>query len=140
MSRSLYKPKYVHKSLFDECLINKEKNIMKKYNIKFNLNDNIVKNIPRFLYFWATKSTLNLNLLDKKISIYNGRVFISLPVVNQIIGYKIGNFCITKKKPPHIGKQKQVKKVSRSLKKLVDERKEIINRNKDKIKKIKYIY
>ena len=133
MSRSLYKPRYVHKSLFDECLINKEKNIMKKNNINFN--DSIGKSIPRFLYFWTNKSPINLNLLDKKISIYNGRVFISLGVVNTIIGYKIGSFCITKKKPPHIGKQKQVKKVSKSLKKLVAERKEIINRNKYKFKK-----
>jgi len=132
MSRSLYKPKYVHKSLYDECLINKEKNIMKKNNINFN--DNIGKSIPRFLYFWAKNSPLNLNLLDKKISIYNGRVFISLNVIKPIIGYKIGDFCITKKKPPHIGKQKQVKKVSRSNKKLVAERKEIINRNKEKKK------
>lgn len=137
MSRSLYKPKYVHKSLFDECLINKEKNIMKKNNINFN--DSIGKNIPRFLYFWAKNSPLNLNLLDKKISIYNGKVFISLNVIKPIIGYNIGSFCITKKKPPHIGKQKQVKKVSKSNKKLVAERKEIINRNKGKIKKIKYI-
>jgi len=43
-------------------------------------------------------------------------------------------FVLQKKKPPHIGKQKQVKKVSRSNKKLVAERKEIINRNKGKKK------
>jgi len=78
---------------------------------------------------------LNLNLLDKKISIYNGRVFISLNVIKQIIGYKLGSFCITKKKPPHIGKQKQIKKVSKANKKLVAERKDIINRNKEKFKK-----
>lgn len=69
MSRSLYKPLFVHKSLFEECLINKEKNIIKKNNINFN--DSMGKNIPRFLYFWAKNSSINLNLLDKKISIYN---------------------------------------------------------------------
>jgi len=137
MSRSLYKPKFVHKSLFDECLINKEKNIMKKNNINFN--DSTGKNIPRFLYFWAKNSSLNFNLIDKKVSIYNGRVFISLNVIKQIMGYKLGSFCITRKKPPHIGKQKQIKKVSKTNKKLVADRKEIINRNKEKIKKIKYI-
>jgi ribosomal protein S19 len=110
---------------------------MKKNNINFN--DSIGKNIPRHLYFWVNNSPLNLNLLDKKISIYNGRVFISLSVIKQIIGYNIGNFCITKKKPPHIGKQKQIKKVSKANKNLVAERKEIINRNKEKVKKIKYI-
>jgi len=85
---------------------------MKKNNIDFN--DSTGKSIPRFLYFWAKSSLLNLNLLDKKISIYNGRVFISLNVIKQIIGYKLGSFCITKKKPPHIGKQKQIKKSFKS--------------------------
>lgn len=46
------------------------------------------------------------------------------------IGYKIGAFCITRRTPPHAGKQKQVKKVSRSLEKLVAERKRIVNRGK----------
>jgi ribosomal protein S19 len=127
MSRSIYKPSFIHKSLFEDCLINKEKNTIK--------NDIVIdkqKNIPRFLYFWTKNSLLNLNLLDKKISIYNGKVFISLNVIKQIIGYKLGSFCVTRKKPPHIGKQKQNKKVSRSQQKLVAERKRIINRGKSK--------
>jgi ribosomal protein S19 len=130
MSRSIYKPSFIHKSLFEDCLINKEKN-----TIKNNIVIDKQKNIPRFLYFWTKNSLLNLNLLDKKISIYNGKVFISLNVIKQIIGYKIGSFCVTRKKPPHIGKQKQNKKVSRSQQKLVAERKRIINRGKIKSKK-----
>jgi ribosomal protein S19 len=127
MSRSIYKPSFIHKSLFEDCLINKEKN-----TIKNNIVIDKQKNIPRFLYFWTKNSLLNLNLLDKKISIYNGKVFISLNVIKQIIGYKLGSFCVTRKKPPHIGKQKQNKKVSRSQQKLVAERKRIINRGKSK--------
>jgi len=130
MSRSIYKPSFIHKSLFEDCLINKEKN-----TIKNNIVIDKQKNIPRFLYFWTKNSLLNLNLLDKKISIYNGKVFISLNVIKQIIGYKLGSFCVTRKKPPHIGKQKQNKKVSRSQQKLVAERKRIINRGKIKSKK-----
>jgi len=129
MTRSIYKPSFVHKSMFEDCLLNKEKNILKKNN---NILD---KNVPRFLYFWKKNSSLNLNLLDKKISIYNGKVFISLYVIKQVVGYKLGSFCVTRKKPPHIGKQKQIKKVSKSNKKLVEERKRIINRGKDKPKK-----
>ena len=129
MSRSIYKPSFVHKSMFEECLLNKEKNILKKSN---NVVD---KNVPRFLYFWKKNSPLNLNLLDKKISIYNGKVFISLYVIKQVVGYKLGSFCVTRKKPPHIGKQKQVKKVSKTNKKLVEERKRIINRGKDQPKR-----
>jgi len=130
MSRSIYKPSFIHKSLFEDCLINKEKN-----TIKNNIVIDKQKNIPRFLYFWTKNSLLNLNLLDKKVSIYNGKVFISLNVIKQIIGYKLGSFCVTRKKPPHIGKQKQNKKVSRSQQKLVAERKRIINRGKIKSKK-----
>jgi hypothetical protein len=78
-------------------------------------------------------------LLDKKISIYNGKVFISLYVIKQVVGYKLGSFCVTRKKPPHIGKQKQIKKVSKTNKNLVEERKRIINRGKD-IKKKKILY
>jgi len=129
MTRSIYKPSFVHKSMFEDCLLNKEKNILKKNN---NILD---KNVPRFLYFWKKNSSLNLNLLDKKISIYNGKVFISLYVIKQVVGYKLGSFCVTRKKPPHIGKQKQIKKVSKSNKKLVEERKRIINRGKDTPKK-----
>jgi len=55
-------------------------------------------------------------------------------VIKNIIGYKLGEFCIKKKKPPHLGKQKQNKKVSRGLKKLVAERKKIINKGKFKKK------
>ena len=133
MSRSLYKPSFVHKSMFEDCLLNKEKNNLKKNNI-------IDKNIPRNLYFWKKNSPLNLNLLDKKISIYNGKVFISLYVIKQVVGYKLGSFCVTRKKPPHIGKQKQNKKVSKTNKKLVEERKRIINRGKDDRPKRKILY
>jgi hypothetical protein len=47
MSRSIYKPEYVHKALFEDCLNNKEKKNTKKIigkDIKY-------KNIPRYLYF-----------------------------------------------------------------------------------------
>ena len=46
MSRSIYKPSFIHKSLFEDCLINKEKN-----TIKNNIVIDKQKNIPRFLYF-----------------------------------------------------------------------------------------
>lgn len=123
MSRSLFKPVFVHKSLFEDCLKNKERNILK---------NNV--NISKFLYFWAKHSSINTNLVDKKIGIYNGKVFITLNVSKNIMGYKLGQFCITRKKPPHVGKQKQTKKVSRSLERLVKERKRIVNKGKYKKK------
>jgi Ribosomal protein S19 len=78
---------------------------------------------------------LNFNLLDKKILIYNGKTFMTLNVFNKVIGYKMGEFCITRKKPPHTGKQKHTKKVSRAREKLVAERRKIIIRGKINKKK-----
>jgi hypothetical protein len=75
-----------------------------------------------------------MNLLDKKISIYNGKVFITLNVLKKVIGYKLGSFCITRKKPPHTGKQKQVKKVSRARERMVAQRRKIVIRGKLKKK------
>jgi ribosomal protein S19 len=75
-----------------------------------------------------------MNLLDKRISIYNGKVFITLNVIKKIIGYKIGSFCITRKKPPHVGKQKQIKKVSRTREKMVAQRRKAVSRGKLKKK------
>jgi hypothetical protein len=75
---------------------------------------------------------LNLNLVDKKISIYNGKVFITLNVLQKILGYKMGSFCITRKKPPHVGKQKQIKKVSRTRERMVAQRRKIVIRGKTK--------
>jgi hypothetical protein len=73
-----------------------------------------------------------MNLVDRKISIYNGKVFVTLNVLRKLIGYKLGSFCITRKKPPHTGKQKQVKKVSRAREKMVAQRRKIVIRGKFK--------
>jgi hypothetical protein len=76
-----------------------------------------------------------MNLLDKKIAIYNGKVFITLNVLRQVVGYRLGSFCITRKKPPHTGKQKQVKKVSRTREKMVAQRRKVIIRGRGNLKK-----
>jgi len=52
--------------------------------------------------------------LNKKIGVYNGKVFITLNVNKNLIGNKIGEFCLTRQKPAHSGKQKQVKKVQKN--------------------------
>jgi len=110
MSRSIYKITYVHRSLFKDCLL-------KKTNFKFNINDKTklkkMRNIPQNLYFWKRSSTINKTLLNKKIGVYNGKVFITLNVNKNIIGSKLGEFCLTRQKPLHSGKQKQVKKVQK---------------------------
>jgi len=57
-------------------------------------------------------------------------------VLNSVTGYKLGSFCLTKKKPAHKGKQKQIKKVSRSHEKMVEQRKSALSRNERLRKKM----
>jgi ribosomal protein S19 len=73
--------------------------------------------------------------LHKKIGIYNGKVFISLNVTVPFLGYNLGHFCITRIKPPHRGKQKQKKKVQKSIFDKTPVKKIVIERLK-KMKKI----
>jgi ribosomal protein S19 len=129
MSRSLYKLPFVHRSIFKNCLDNKSK---KKGQI---LNEKKIKNIPHYLYFWKKNSLINNNLLFKKIGVYNGKVFLSLNVAVPFIGYKLGQFCITRIKPPHRGKQKQKKKVQKTIFDKTPASKIVIERLK-KMKKI----
>jgi ribosomal protein S19 len=143
MSRSLYKVPYVHRSLFQACLDNKEKNVSLKTNLeKMDVLSakQKVKNIPKFLYFWKRSSPINPNLINKKICVYNGKVFITVNVTKKLIGYCLGNFSVTRRKPPHVGKQKHVKKVKKTImdkkpaEQIKKERLEIINRNRPTVK------
>jgi len=103
MSRSLYKIPFVHKSITKKCLGNK-----KYKKIKISESQKL-KNIAHYLYFWKRSSIINKNLLDKKIAIYNGKIFISLTVNKNHIGFYLGQFCVSRKTPAHRGKQKQNK-------------------------------
>jgi len=109
MSRSLYKVPFVHRSVFKSCLDNKAN----KEN--FITDKKKLKNISHYLYFWKKHFLINENLLYKKVGVYNGKVFISLNVSANNIGYTLGQFCITRIKPPHRGKQKQKKKTQKTI-------------------------
>jgi len=111
MSRSLYKLGYIHRSTLKNCLLNK-----KKIKRTGKIFDRIkkTKNIPANMYFWNRSSTINETLLNKKIGVYNGHVFITVNVNKNLIGTKLGSFSVTRQKPYHTGKIKQIKKVQRS--------------------------
>jgi ribosomal protein S19 len=74
-------------------------------------------------------------LLYKKIGVYNGKVFISVNISPNILGYKLGQFCITRIKPPHTGKQNQKKKTQKTMFDKTPAKKIVIERLK-KMKKI----
>jgi ribosomal protein S19 len=62
------------------------------------------------------RSLTILNFFKNKVFfVYNGKIFISLKITKEMIGYKFGEFIFTKKKP--IFKSKKDKKLKKKLKK-----------------------
>jgi ribosomal protein S19 len=123
MSRSIYKPPFVHRCLFSNVLENKQV----KENLKMNKIIKTMKITPKYVFF-KKNTNININLLDKKLYIYNGKVFVSVYILQKIVGYTLGSFCVTRRKPPHTGKQKQIKKVSRTYERFIKQRKENISK------------
>lgn len=131
MSKSLYKIPYLHKSFFKGFEVkdkDKESNIKNK---KFSSKER--KSISFKKKFFNKSSCISCNWIDKKIGIYNGNTYITLNVNYKQLGFKIGQFCITRKLPPHSGKQKQIKKVSRAIERLVASRKSLVNRRSRRV-------
>jgi len=56
-------------------------------------------------------SHINDGLVGKKIAVYNGNVFIIYNVSIDSVGFKLGEFSVTRIKPNHAGKIKNQKKV-----------------------------
>jgi ribosomal protein S19 len=109
--RSLYKIPFVHKSAFKKYIILRQKSNVHKKMLKI-LEKRKMK-LPTYLLFWKRASKINSNyLIGKKVSVYNGKYFISVILKKFAIGYRLGQFTLTRKKPIHSGKYKQRKKLS----------------------------
>jgi ribosomal protein S19 len=74
----------------------------------FNKNS-FLKN--KNLKIWSRKSTIPEFLVGKQISIHNGQKFKKILITRDIVGYKFGDFCSTKK---YSVKQKTIKKINGS--------------------------
>ncbi len=55
---------------------------------------------------WSRRSVILPSYLNKEFLVYNGKVFISLRVSEEMIGHKFGEFSTTRKKPIHKQKKK----------------------------------
>ena len=76
MSRSSWKGPYVKKSLLKDILLKKNKEIYtcsREYNIT-----------PRFI--------------NKNFKIHNGKIFVSVNIIEEMIGFKLGEFVNTRSK------------------------------------------
>lgn len=123
MARSLYKLPFIHKS-FHKGFEIKDKVVDTKKSLT-----SLQRKLSSFSKKLYIKSSCISNAwVDRKVGIYNGKTFITLNVNYRQLGFKLGQFCITRKMAPHSGKQKQKKKVSRALERLVSYRKSVVNR------------
>ncbi|AFP84199.1 ribosomal protein S19 [Candidatus Carsonella ruddii HT isolate Thao2000] len=82
MSRSIKKGFFIHKSVY--------KNFFKK-NFKT----------------WSRNSTIIPDMIDKSISVYNGKKFIKIYINEDMIGHKLGEFSITRNFKTHTKKNKK---------------------------------
>jgi len=105
--RSLYKVPYVHKSMFN-YYINRRKDLKVHDKIANILKKNKVKLVNN-LIFWNKSTKVNKNevLLDKRIGVHNGKIFMYVIVNNNATGFRLGQFVITKKIPIHSKKYRR---------------------------------
>lgn len=84
---------------------------------KFIYRNSFQKKIQtnEFLKLWVKNSKIFLDLLGKKINIYNGTKFISLTVKKEMWGKVLGEFILTKRisSDIHFKKSKSKNKTSK---------------------------
>ncbi len=85
MARSLKKGPYVHPK------------ILKKIS-KLKAND------PTPIKVWARSSTITPEMVGFTFAIHNGRDFIKVKIVENMVGHKLGEFSPTRKFTRHGGK------------------------------------
>jgi small subunit ribosomal protein S19 len=50
---------------------------------------------------WNRSSVIFPSFVGKVLSIYNGKKFVNVQISGEMIGFKIGEFVLTRKKPIH---------------------------------------
>jgi len=107
--RSIYKVPFVHKSVFNKY-VDKRKRFNVHPEIQSILNRRKVK-MPRYLIFFKKSSKLSKNkLIDKKIAVHNGKVHMFVNMKKGVVGFKLGQFVITRRTVIHSSKKIRNKK------------------------------
>jgi hypothetical protein len=102
--RSLYKVPFVHKSVFFKY-VDKRRKLNVHSEIQGVLNRRKVK-MPRYLIFFKKSSKLSRNkLIDKKVAVHNGKVHMFVNLKKGVVGFKLGQFVITRRTVVHSGKK-----------------------------------
>ena len=107
--RSIYKVPFVHRSLFFKY-VDKRKKLNVNLEIQGILNRRKVK-MPRYLIFFNKSSKLSKNkLIDRKIAVHNGKVYMFVNMKRGVVGFKLGQFVITRRTVIHSSKKIKNKK------------------------------
>lgn len=107
--RSIYKVPFIHKSLFFKY-VDKRKKLNVHSELQGVLSRRKVK-MPRYLIFFKKSSKLNRNkLIDRKIAVHNGKVHMFVNLRKSVVGFKLGQFVITRRTVVHSGKKIRNKK------------------------------
>jgi ribosomal protein S19 len=115
MTRSKIKLVYVHRSQFPNFFYNEKKKRLRKKLYAY-INEKGV-NVGAFYFFWKRFSTITRKLINKRFALYNGYIFHILRTTDNHLGYKLGEFTVTKRSVIHKGKQRQKKKKKKIKKK-----------------------
>lgn len=71
----------------------KDNNIQVKKQTNFTMVNPIKKNIK----IWSRHSIILPKFLGLRMLVYNGQKFIPIKILPEMIGYKFGSFCMTRK-------------------------------------------
>jgi ribosomal protein S19 len=63
---------------------------------KFALNKLNVKSSSNYFNIWTRRSVISSNFISKKIFVYTGNRFKPVFITREKIGFKFGEFCITR--------------------------------------------
>ena len=70
------------------------------------VNDANISNDYKVIKTWSRKSTILPSFVGRTISVHNGKDFISVIIVEQMVGKKLGEFAPTRKFRGHTNNKK----------------------------------
>ena len=83
MTRSIWKGPYIDSYIF-------------KFNHEI-VNKSISKKVIKI---WSRNSIILPNFVGLKVQIYNGKKFLSLKIISEMVGHKFGEFGLTRQMSP----------------------------------------
>lgn len=78
--------------MLDKYIIIMTKSVWKGPYTRVNANDQVI---------WSRASMITPEWVGRKVSIHNGKIFISLQVTQDMVGHRWGEFASTRRRAQH---------------------------------------